>query len=371
MRNNPFKFGTVVEGDFFTNRTDEIKKVRSVLSGENHLIMISPRRFGKTSLVFNVINSWKRPVIALDLQLITSPADLAAELLKRIYRAYPAEKIRGYIKSFRIIPTINLNPVTNAVDVSFQPASDTKPILEDVLNLSEKLSSPGKKLIVVLDEFQTIYNIDKNMPQQLRSVMQHHKNINYVFMGSQESLIREIFEHKKSPFYHFGVLMPLDKIPEKEFHEFLTERFSKLLKDPGLIASGVLEITDAHPYYTQRLAFTVWEIIKQDSKLKDPVGEAARELIQIHDIDYERLWNTLNKTDKKILIGLASMAPAQLNESFFKRFFIDASSTAYSSIKRLMDKGFIIVSSKGYDLDDPFFKKWIVLRRSKGIGSFK
>jgi AAA+ ATPase superfamily predicted ATPase len=216
MENNPFKFGSIVDGPHFTNRTTEIGQVTSVLKSANHLVLISPRRYGKSSLVYKVLRDFDRPVIALDLQLTTSVEDLAAQLLKRVYRVFPAERIRQLVKNFRIIPTISMNPVTNAVDISFQPSVSAFPQLEDVLNTIEKLGNEKKRTIVVFDEFQEVARLDINLYRQLRSVMQQHKHINYVFLGSQESMIREIFENKKSPFYHFGFLMTL-KSPGKIF----------------------------------------------------------------------------------------------------------------------------------------------------------
>ena len=91
---NPFKFGSIVEEPYFTNRVEEIKKVRSVLESENHLIISSPRRYWKTSLILKVVKELDRPFIDIDLQIITTPEDLAAQLLNRIYRIYPFEKMK-------------------------------------------------------------------------------------------------------------------------------------------------------------------------------------------------------------------------------------------------------------------------------------
>jgi hypothetical protein len=363
MNKNPFKFGSIVDDPYFTNRTREIEKVRSVVESHNHLILISPRRYGKSSLVFKVVGKLKRPVIALDLQLITSPEDLAAQLLKRIYRVFPAEKIRQFVRQFRIIPTISLNPVNNEVDISFQPSSGQSPVLEDVLNLVEKLSNEKRRAIVVFDEFQEIQKIDPELGRQLRSVMQHHQFVNYVFLGSQESLIRMIFERKKSPFYHFGILFPLGKIPRDEFMEYLVDRLTPVSINPGRLAEEILNVTDCHPYYTQQLAFMVWEDLERNEPEANGVKQALNELTSTHDMDYERLWNNFNKTDKKLLIGLASSSFAPLSESFNRTYGTGATSTVFSSLKRLMINGYVIKNDTKYEIDDPFFKIWLQQRR--------
>ncbi|MCF8296164.1 MAG: ATP-binding protein [Melioribacteraceae bacterium] len=363
MKKNPFKFGSIVDEPYFTNRSEEIKKVKSILSSDNHLIIISPRRFGKTSLISKVIKEIDRPAIFLDLQLITNTEDFAAQLLKRVYRVYPFEKIKQIIKSFRIIPNISLNPMNNEVDISFQSVTSVSILIEDVLNLIERVSDKKKKLIVIFDEFQEIKNIEMGLDRQIRSTIQHHQNINYVFLGSQESLMRDIFEKKKSPFYHFGYLLPLDKIPHQEFMAYLASGLETVIVKSEEIAKKILEITRLHPYYTQQLAFTVWDSLNNTGRMKNPVEEAVDEIIRHHDMDYERLWNTINRTDMKILIGMSLSELTPLSSEFSKKYFAGASSTIFSSLKRLAQSGLVIKTELGYEIDDPFFKRWVNKRR--------
>ena len=271
--------------------------------------------------------------------------------------------MRQLVKNFRIIPNISLNPMNNEVDISFQPVSSGSILVEDVLNLIERVNDKKKKLIIVFDEFQEIKNIGKELDRQVRSTIQHHQNINYVFLGSQESLMRDIFEKKKSPFYHFGYLLPLDKIPQQEFMEYLSAGLESVALKSEEIAKEILEITKSHPYYTQQLAFTVWESLNNTGKMKNPVEEAVDEIIRHHDMDYERLWNTINRTDMKILIGMSLSEITPLSSEFAKKYFRGASSTIFSSLKRLAQNGLVIKTEFGYEIDDPFFKRWVKRRR--------
>ena len=148
-----------------------------------------------------------------------------------------------------------------SAEISFKPGSKELSPLEDVLNLIEKLGTDKKKIIMVLDEFQDIFRIDKGLDRFLRSVMQNHRHINYIFMGSSESMIREIFEKKNSPFYRFGSLMTLGKINPDKFTLFLEEKFAVITDKSKELSEEILGITDSHPYYTQQLAFTVWEFL--------------------------------------------------------------------------------------------------------------
>lgn len=201
---NPFKFGSIVEEPYFTDRIAEQATIKMVLQSETHLIIISPRRYGKTSLVKKVVSKLGRPLIFLDLQLITDVNDFASQILKRVYRVYPFERLKGLLKNFRISPTIHLNPQTNEVEVSFLQTSNHLPLLEDVFNLLDNLGTEKKKPIVVLDEFQDINRLQPNLDRQLRAIIQHHRHINYVFMGSAESMMREIFEKKNPRFIILG-----------------------------------------------------------------------------------------------------------------------------------------------------------------------
>jgi len=360
---NPFKFGSVVSGCYFTNRVEEIAKINSILQSANHLIIISPRRFGKTSLIKKVTEKIKRPTIYLDLQLVTSPEDLAAQLLKKLYKSFPIEKLKHSIKNFRILPTISLNPINNEVDIAFQPVHSSFLLIEDVFNLIENVSKLKEKIIIVLDEFQEIRNIAKNLDKQLRSIIQHHKKVNYVFLGSQESLMRDIFEKKKSPFYHFGFLLLLDKISYDNFYKYLIKGFSKITKDAKEISENILEFTNSHPYYTQQLAFTTFELLLKEKNINKAVEDAIDLIVRTHDNDFERLWQTLNRTDMKLLIGMTETDITPLSAEFSIKNQIGPSSTIFSSIKRLQQKGIVIKTNNGYEIDDPFFSVWIKIRR--------
>lgn len=360
---NPFKFGTIVKEPFFTDRIKEIKKITGILKSENHLIVIAPRRYGKSSLIYKATEALKRPVITLDLQLITSVHDLAAQLLKRIYRIYPFERVRQYVKHFRIVPSISMNPVTNSVEISFNPGSEKLTMLEDVLNIMEKLSKKNNRLIVVFDEFQEITRIEVMLLRQFRSIMQLHQKINYVFLGSQESLIREIFEKKKSPFYQFGLLIPLAKISEEDLSLYLNERFRPMTRNYANLTKDILAITHCHPHYTQQLAFMAWEKVKEDHPVESIVKQSVTEIIESHDVDFERIWARFNITDKKMLIALVQTYGTVLSEEFLRSNDLGASSTAYSSLMRLSRSGYIIKEGNRYELDDPFFRLWIRRRR--------
>lgn len=354
--NNPFKFGSVVDEPYFTDRINELAYIKHSMNSANHIVLISPRRFGKTSLVKKAIKEINRPSIFINLQMAVSVENLASLLLKEIFKLRPFEKVKHLMTHFRVIPTISTNPFSDAVDVSFQPNLDTTAILEDAFALLEKVSSPTKRIITVFDEFQEIMGIEKGLDKRLRAIMQEQQNINYIFLGSQESMMTQIFERKKSPFYHFGMLMHLNKIPYDDFMQYITQRlplkYDTQAKD---IAKDILNTTLCHPYFTQQLASQVWEILTYSDVKEDIVKEAVEQLTIIHDLDFERLWMNFNKTDKYILLNLAHKKQPSSTRSL-------PTSTIYSSVKRLMQMGYIIKINE-YEIEDPFFRNWLIKKQ--------
>lgn len=349
---NPFKFGTVVDEEYFTDRVNEVTYIRQFINSPNHLVLISPRRFGKSSVVAKALKLSGRRSITVNLQQVTSVQDLSAKILREFFKLYPLERIRHFFEHFRIVPTITSNPVSGAISVSFVPGVDSNTLLEDVMGLLEKTSTEKDRLVFVLDEFQEIKEIAPKLDKQLRSIMQDQKHINYIMLGSQESMMSEIFENKKSPFYHFGEMMRLGKLPRADFHKYLSERLSGFFPETsGQIADLILDYTSCHPYYSQQLAATIWQIKALQPDIQDVFPVAINYIVRTHGLDYERLWIKLNRTNKWILQHLASGSPLQTGEH--------RTSTIYSALKRLQKEGYVIYSD-GYELEDPFYRQWII-----------
>ena len=353
---NKFAYGTLVQGEYFTDRINELAKIKQFLNSENHLILISPRRYGKSSLVKKCVEELGRPYIWLDMQYAISTASFTTQLLKATLAQYPMERLKYELRRFRILPTATFNPVTNDYQFSFQTseAADNT-MLEDVMEMLQRLSTPKEKLIVVLDEFQEVRNIDKHLDKQLRSIMQLQKGLNYIFLGSQEGMMLEIFERKKSPFYHFGGLMRLNKIPYDEFYKFVIDRLPKT-PNKETVTREILSFSSCHPYYTQQLAFEVSNQIESNQIHEEIVQCAIQAVIQAHDLDYERLWETFNNTDKGTLLCLSRNEKPLSNRDV-------ATSTTFSSLKRLVKSG-VVVRTEDYVLEDPFFAEWLKIKQN-------
>lgn len=350
---NPFKFGTLVDNQYFTDRVSEQEHINAILNSPNHLVLISPRRFGKSSLVKRTVQRTGRPYISLNMQQVTCVEDLAAMILKGVFKLHPWEKIKHLLANFRVIPTISTTPLGDSVEVGFQPTANISALLEDALCLVERVSSPDNRIILVFDEFQEIMEVEKGIDRKMRAIMQEQQHVNYIFLGSEESMMTDIFERKKSPFYHFGMLMRLKKIPYEDFYAYVMDRLSPVIESgTEEVVKRILSFTQCHPYYTQQLSSMLWESAYYKKIATDIlVDYSIGQIVQTHDLDFERIWMSFNNTDKKILRILSKGEKPYENNSI-------PTSTIYSSIKKLMKKGFLI-KGEGYEVEDPFFKQWI------------
>jgi hypothetical protein len=353
---NPFKFGTIVEGEYFTDRTEELESIKQLLNSDNHLILISPRRFGKSSLVKRAVTQVARPCISLNLQMVVSVEGLAAMILKEVFKLHPWEKLKHLLSSFRVVPTISTTPSGEAIDINFQATTDATVLIEDALQLVEKVSEKGESMVVVFDEFQELMGLDKGIDKRLRAIIQNQRHVNYIFLGSQESMMTEIFERKRSPFYRFGVLMHLDRIPHSNFSQYISERLSDNFVSKVNVVEQILATTRCHPYYTQQLAALVWDMLTYKKMNEaEVVDQAITTLVRTHDFDFERIWLNFNKTDRSILMGLVNSVQLANNRRL-------PTSTMYSSVKRLMQSGYVIKLDT-FEIEDPFFARWIRQRQ--------
>ena len=352
---NPFKFGTIVDDEYFTDRVNEVAYIRQFLDGPNHLVLISPRRFGKSSVVAKVLRQIDRKSITVNMQNVTSVTDLSAKLLRAFFKIHPLERVRHLVSHFRIIPTVSTNPLTGAIDVAFQPGMDGVTAIEDTLTLIERAHSNDDRLVIVYDEFQEIHDIAPRLDRQLRAMMQEQQHVNYILLGSQESMMTDIFENKKSPFYHFAQMMRLSKLPRDDFFRYIEQRLSGVYPEcSSELANSILDYTACHPYYSQQLAANVWQVGMLQPETQDVLGAAIKNIVETHTLDYERLWMGMNRTNRWILQRLATNDSLMTGEQ--------RTSTVYSALKRLQKEGYVIYSDK-YEIEDPFYRQWIAKER--------
>ena len=363
---NPFRFGSVVSGEYFTDRKKEIKEIVSEIKSGQHIVLMSPRRYGKTSLVHEAMKASGAKGFRINMELIADEVDLANYYVRNALSLSKFEKIKYYLKNLKIQPYIQIQPMTNEISVSF--STETRSIstlLSDTLQLPEIIARGiKKKIVIVFDEFQEIRRISSILERKMRGTFQNHQNITYIFIGSQESMIREIFQNRKNPFYKFGRHISLKKIPRNEFADFIVERFLSQKIDARRIVEDILEFTDCHPYYTQQLCHEIYILTEQKILTKGIIDKAVGQITTEHHADYSRWWNSLTNTERKVIIGIASGNCNPTSQEFIRRYSIRSTSTSGSVVSKLIASGTLIKKEgKKVEIEDPFWKEWVLKNR--------
>lgn len=264
-----FMYGVSVEGENFTDRVRETKRLKLNFENGLNTVLISPRRMGKTSLIKKVQASITNPkikVIYMDVYDCRSEYDFynrfAALILQET--AGKMEQALENAKQFllRISPKISFSPDPTAdfsLSLGITPQSHTP---EEILNLPEKIAQKHHiHIVVCIDEFQQIGEFPDSIAVQkrLRSVWQHQQNVSYCLFGSKKHLMANLFQNKRMPFYQFGEMIFLDKIPTEDWIKYITTQFESRGKHISHeLALKICEAVDNYSSYVQQLSWNVF-----------------------------------------------------------------------------------------------------------------
>lgn len=374
---NPFVYGERVGGENFCNRVREIKELTSeILSGQN-IMIYSPRRYGKTSLIDNVMRETSEKgilTIYIDLFPIISIEDFVRVALKAVSKLLSVsprnmlEKIKTFFT--HISPSLSMSvgeDGTPSVGINFSKA-EILPAVEDIFNgLYRYVKSKKKRAVVVLDEFQQLGELDDTrIEKALRSIIQGHREISYVFLGSKKHLIYDMFNNPARPFYKSTAHFPLGKINVVEFSEFISKKFLDSNRDIGSgTARYIVKTAEAHPYYTQMLSHMIWERVNDGEKIgKRHVNAAVEKILEREQPAFTNLWDNLTLKQKRLLLALALRKPNDkvFSSDFLEKHRLTSSGTVQRGIKSLINKSIVDKDGDVLDINDIFLKLWLVKR---------
>ena len=369
---NPFVYGQVVTGAAFTNRQKEKKQLADNIRNGIHTIIISPRRWGKSSLVAEVSNELEKKkivvLVRIDLSTIIDERDFFSRYAKAVLKiSYTkVEEILEFLKNaFKSIkPSIAIESLDNSfsLGVNFSH-KDVEQGFEDILNLPQLVAKKRNvRLLVTFDEFQNVANF--NNPEifqaQLRSVLQYHKNVSYVFFGSRKHMMEDIFHSKSAPFYNFGDVIWLKKISEEDFIPFLMEKFEstgkKISEDK---VRTILRLMDYNPQYVQLLANKIWD--NSERKITDKAIEEAVEtvLMQYEDF-FQNAFEDLTRHQKNFLFGLLKNDDDTIfSAKFISRNELGSSANVERVKSSLIKKDLIDFNDGTASFIDPAFRLWL------------
>ncbi|MFA4646456.1 ATP-binding protein [Pyrococcus kukulkanii] len=364
---NPFVFGEPVRGDKFINRKREVERLKAyILSGRN-VILYSPRRFGKTSLILKAIEELRNDVIPIfiDCYAITSREELAEEITRKVLKSYSSfsEAVKRLLANIQASVMIKTEYGID-FEVKFKKSPES---WKDAIDLPQKLAEDRKKrVVVVFDEFQELSKFE-GLLKVLRSKLQLHDKVSYVFVGSKRHLMEWIFRSKESPFYNFAAHMVLKEIPKEDFKAYIMKAFEmggiEIKED---VVDYILSLTKCHPYYTQRLCFELWYLGKTKGRVrKDDVDEVLEDLVSDLENSFIVLWETLTPNQRKVLIMIAAGEKDLFSGETIRKYNLRSPSSVQSALKKLIEKE-IVSKNDTYKISDVFLEYWIRERFIEG-----
>ena len=366
---NPFTLGIVSKKDF-CNRNEELENLLSHARGGNNVVLLSPRRFGKSSLVYKTLEVLEREgflCVYVDLFPVISERDFIERFSVGVFKgigrgADPRTIGRKVLNMFtRLIPSFEVKPDGVGISVKLDRSTNADLLLDDLMDGIHKYVK-GKKIkaCIALDEFQEITELpeSKKIEGILRSHIQHHKEISYLFVGSRRRILKDMFS-KKRPFYKSAFSYALKEIPGDEFIKCIVARFKESGKNcPSEIAEGIYEMVRGYPYYVQKLSSIVWDLTTTQC---DPeiLQQAYRILLETEGIDFEGIWSSLTLTNKAVLRAIAKEPTASpYTREYLERYQLSLGG-AQRAIKNLLNKDLIEKVQDGtYRVTDPVLGEW-------------
>jgi len=371
---NPFRFGGVVSGTDFADRRREVAELDRELRDGQHLFLLSPRRYGKTSLILTLLERLRSREILVayvDVFRTTNAAqllELTAQTVLRAAESRPERLLRLAVDLLgRLRPRVGADASgrpTLSLDVGTTSRSDLA-LQEEVLALPERLAAQKKsRLVLVFDEFQEIQRFPGGgLEKAMRSHFQRHRRVSYLFAGSRQSALQEMATRERSPFYKFGRIMSLGSIPQKEFAPFLEARFKRgRLRVSGEILDAILAAGDDIPYNVQRLCHQVWTLCagKADRIVERDIGEAIAQIVDQDAPHFSTAWERLSLHQRQVLQTIARAGGRNIfARSFLATHRLGSHSTVQTSLRQLLKDQVVLKVTGEYRIADPFFREWI------------
>ena len=366
--NNPFLINNYHSPEYFCDREQEVVTITQALYNERNLTLISPRRMGKTGLIHHVFCQMKQKnpdivVFYMDIfstQNLREFVQLFASTVFEKLDTMPKRTIRRvgkFIKSFR--PMVTIDELTGApkVSVDISPAKEEVSLRE----IFSYLKSYGKKCYIAIDEFQQIAEYDeKRVEALLRSHIQMMTNVNFIFSGSKQHIMQDMFMSAKRPFYQSTQILSIDKIDRAKYFRFADGFFkaqNKRLSNETF--SYIYDEFNGHTWYIQSILNRLYSYReKPDINL---VNQVVSEIVNESGYAYESLLSAYSANNIRLLKAVAKeVCVKEINAgNFIVRHNLKTASSVNVSLKRLIDKELLYKSSQGYIVYDRFMAIWL------------
>lgn len=372
---NPFVYGEVVPAAAFVDRVDELDRLVGDLAASQKVFLVSPRRYGKSSLIHRALAVMSRRG-ALTVEVTVSSyssyvsflegyaqALIATETTQDRGRAWLREGVHSTRAEVRLAP--------GALTVSFpnvRAERDRSRLAQEVFALPARLAEARRrKVVVALDEFQAVGGFNGgSVEHALRAAVQHQRDVGYVFAGSEPSLMERMLGPKR-PFYKAGPVIRLGRIPGDEFAAFIDARFSRsgMRPEQGL-GAAIVEVAGNLPYDVQRLAHETWDEVRSGGRRKvtlEDLHQALRRLLTEQQMMFEALWQRLTLAQRSVLRAVVlEEGREMLSADVRARHRLGGASSVQYALTSLVRDDLVAREGDRYGVVDSLLREWVARR---------
>ena len=366
----PFVFGHLADASEFTNRKTEIARILGNFRAGINVTLISPRRWGKSSLVRAVARRAKRTdrkmrFCFIDLFSIRSEEQFYQVLAEEVIRS-TSSKFKEWIAATKkfipnAIPKVSFDTPMGEFEIGMNWNEVVKSP-SDILNLAEKISEEkGLRLVICIDEFQNIatFTDPLGFQKQLRASWQHHRHTAYCIYGSKRHMMMEVFASPSMPFYKFGDLLFLEKISLADWQKFIVKRYrdtGKFISDED--AQLIARLVDQHSYYVQQLAQQVW--LRTGTRCATALVHAAHDsLMRQMSLLFQEKTNGLSNPQISFLEAVLDQVERFSAQEVLQKYQLGSSANVQQVKKALIHKEVLDFAGRKPMFLDPLYAAWL------------
>jgi hypothetical protein len=374
---NPFRYGDIVTGAAFADRTDEVSQLRTDVAGGQNVVVIAPRRTGKSSLMRVCVDALRAEgalVAECDLFAAPDKGRLVEQLTTALYRGLltPFERVGrrslDFLRRMPVAPIATVDPEDGSLSFTLPQTlrrGDIDVTLERLLHLpGEVAAERGRRVALVLDEFQEVTRIDRDLPRLMRAVFQLQPDVAHVYLGSHRHMLRRLFTERNEPLFRSAKVMELGPIPAPLFAPFIGERFAATGRSitPDAVAR-VLEITAGQPYDTQELCRFVWALAGEGTATADLVEPAFEQAVLAESARCATIWEALSPYQRLVLLAVAHESGRIYSEEYRHRHRLGPPARVQKAVAALSERDLVAGGARpGYTVPDPFLRAWLAGR---------
>ena len=367
----PFIFGKLAKDDNFTDRTNETARLVTNFKALINTILISPRRWGKSSLVHKAADIAEKEdsglrICMVDLFNVRTEEQFYMTLAQSIIASTATkwEEALANATRFlsRFVPKVSLagDPMSEiTIDLNMEELRRSP---DEILDLAEKIAGEKRiRIMVCIDEFQNIANFEESLAFQckLRAHWQQHQNVSYCLYGSKRHMMLEVFTDYSMPFYKFGDMMFLDKIKTPEWVVFICRRFKETGKNIDEdTCKEIISLTDNHPYYVQQLSQQVWLRTESMATL-ETVREAHSDIVAQLSLMFDNVTQTLTNGQICLLKAMSAGEKNISSKAVMDKYHLSSPTMISRARKALVERDILDYISGVYSFQDPIYAYWL------------